>query len=169
MTPSGLRRALTLALILATGSLLTAPPAWSTSSALFNGRVFQSDGVSARTGVIVALYDEETGDIFRSEPTNDEGVFAFDAVPAGTYALITEASEGAFLAGDAIELNAGANRSLSLTLSETPPDGTFAPAKTGGKGPSKLVSWIIAGSIIVVALLVLNEWTDDDERSSSDF
>ena len=167
MTASGLRRVFTLALILATGSLLTAPPSRSADSALFSGRVFQSDGVSARTGVVVALYDEQSGDVFRSEPTNDEGAFAFDSVPAGTYTLITEGSEGAFLAGDSVELGEGSNRALSLTLSPTPPDGTFAPAQASGKGPSKLVAWIIAGSIIVVALLVLDEWTSDDDESAA--
>lgn len=170
MTPSGLRPAFTLALILATGSLLSAPPTWSADGAMFSGRVFQSDGVSARTGVVVALYDERSGDVFRSEPTSDDGVFAFDSVPAGTYALLTESSEGAFLAGEPVELHEGSNRAVSLSLSATPPDGTFAPGKTSGKkGPSKLASWLIAGSIIVVALLVLDEWTSDDETTPSPF
>ena len=92
-------------------------------------------------------------------------------MPTGTYSLITEGSEGAFLAGAPIELNEGSNRALSLTLSETPPAGTFAPAANAdGKGISKLAGWLIAGSIIVVALLVLDEWTsDDDESFGSDF
>jgi hypothetical protein len=178
MKPTGLRRAVALTTIAITVAALPATTVWSSDAMLhdadgarFEGRVFRSDGVSPRPEVVVALYDEESGDVFRSGPTDESGGFRIAGAPPGTYALVTEASEGAFLAGENVELAAGANRPVSLTLTDNPPVRNLAPGQTSGQksGPSTLVKWIIAGGIIVAGLFVINELTDDGESNASDF
>jgi hypothetical protein len=159
-------------LILTTGTLLTAAPVRSSENAVFTGRVFQPDGVSPRTGVVVALYDDDSGEIFRSPPTDDEGTFRVDSAPAGSYRVVTETTEGVFATDGELTLGEGANRPLALTLTSTPPATPLAPAaETSGTktGPSKTVKWLIAGGIIATTLFVFHEMTVDKEETSSDF
>ena len=171
MRPIGLRRGLALMLIATTGSMLLITSAWPSENALFAGRVFQPDGVSPRVGVVVALFDDESGKVFRSQPTDDEGAFSIDSAPAGSYAVVTEAPEGAFMAGEEVQLEQGANRPLSLTLTSTPPAGTLAPAQASGSksGLSAPVKWGITGGIIIAALFVIDDLSEDKEETASDF
>jgi hypothetical protein len=74
MRPMGLRCGLALMLIATTGSMLLVTIAWSSENALFSGRVFQADGASPHVGVVVALFDDESGKVFRSQPTDDDGL-----------------------------------------------------------------------------------------------
>jgi hypothetical protein len=158
-------------LIATTGSMLLVTIAWSSENALFSGRVFQADGASPHVGVVVALFDDESGKVFRSQPTDDDGAFSIDAAPAGSYAVVTETPEGAFLAGEEIQLEQGANRPLSLTLTSTPPAGTLAPAQASGSksGMSAAVKWGITGGIVLAALFVIDDLTEDTEKTASDF
>jgi len=181
MRPSGLTRALALIMIAITVTVFPATTVRSSDGALgatsagnarFEGRVFGADGVSPRPGVVVALFDEGSGGVFRSDPTDEAGAFRIDAAPAGSYAVVTEAPEGSFLAGDNVELASGTNRPLSLTLTATPPTRSLAPGQTqsGQKsGPSAAVKWGITGGIALAALFLINELTDDSEETASDF
>jgi hypothetical protein len=75
------------------------------------------------------------------------------------------------LAGEEIRLEQGANRPLSLTLTSTPPAGTLAPAQASGSksGMSAAVKWGITGGIVLAALFVIDDLTEDTEKTASDF
>ena len=124
------RRPFTLALaaILAIQSSLAAAPV----SAELVGRVVSADGVTPRRGVVVALFDETTRAIYRSEPSAPSGGFRIAGAPAGNYRVVAEASEGAFVAGSPVRLAAGANPPLSLALQPAPePTPPAPPTPTG--------------------------------------
>jgi hypothetical protein len=96
--------------------------AWGASSpATFRGRVLDADGVTPRTGVVVALYDPRTEGVVRSTPTDARGSFRIEGAAAGSYALLAETPQGAFLAAGEVRLSPGENRPLSLALQPTPP------------------------------------------------
>jgi hypothetical protein len=161
MTSSLCRRALALFLAATTALLFVPAPALAAGEAEFAGRVFDADGATPRPGVVVTLFDAVSEETVSSEPTNDEGTFRIEQAPAGTYQLVAETSEGAFLAEVPVELQPGANRPLSLTLK-------VAPAMEGTTG-SKMKTWkkgLIAGAIAVSALFLINEVTDEADASS---
>lgn len=174
MPRSRFQRVLATALILVFTSVWVATPAVSAGEARFGGRVFQADGVTPRTGVVVALVDTQTQQVYRTEPTNDEGSFVISSAPAGKYNLVAETDEGAFLASDAIELNEGANRSLALSLAPSTTynaetSGTTTPGGSPGSSMPKWAKGVIGGVIGVAALFVINEATKDEEEPASTF
>jgi hypothetical protein len=151
---------------MSSGSLLLAG-----SPSSLSGRVLAPNGADPRAGVVVALVEPATERAFRSSPTDAKGAFTIDAAPAGTYALLVEAPEGAFLASDHVLLAPGVNRPVSLALKpgkagQAPPpssSATPAPAKGGLPTWSK---WVIAGGIVVGGAIVVNGVTKNNEASS---
>ena len=170
MPSSALRRqtaaAMAAALITWTGSgtLLAAAPSTLT------GRVVTQNGADPRAGVVVALIEPASERAFRSSPTDARGAFTIEAAPAGNYALVVEAPEGAFLAASNLVLAPGMNRPLSLALkpgkqSEPPAD---APPAAGEQKKGALPMWakgVIAGGIVVGAAIIVDAVTNDDSAS----
>jgi hypothetical protein len=163
MTPSLCRRALALALTVPLTLSMIPVPAHAAETADFAGRVFQSDGITPRAGVVVALYDSSTEQTFRSQPTSDEGSFRISEAPAGSYALVAEAGEVAFLADENLELQAGTNPPLALTLQTAPGYDTSSSKPSSGMKP--WAKWLIAGVIGVAALGLIYNVTKETETS----
>jgi hypothetical protein len=162
MTTTHCRRALAALLVPITAFVLAGGPVWSAGGALFTGRVLESDRITPRTGVVVALYDAEAEATYRSHPTTVEGVFRIESAPAGSYALLTETPEGVYLGAEDLVLAAGRNRPLALTLSETAPN--LAPAQSSSSGG--LPTWakgVIAGVIGVFGVLLIVAATEDED------
>jgi len=162
MSPSRSRRALALTLAATTALFLVPAPVLAAGEAQLAGRVYDADGATPRSGVVVTLVDAATDESVSSTPTNDEGTFRIEQAQAGTYRVLAETPEGAFLAADAVDLQPGANRPLSLTLK-------VAPAMEGTTG-SKMKTWkkwVIAGAITVTALFLINEISTESDASGS--
>jgi hypothetical protein len=66
--------------------------------------------------VTVALVDAERGSVFRSMPTDERGVFHLDSAAPGSYTLVAEVPEGAFVAPGTVSLDAGTNPAVALAL-----------------------------------------------------
>jgi hypothetical protein len=161
----------TLALLVAVTTMfsITFSPLLAAGNAEFNGRVLQVDGVSPQPGVVIVLLDTQNNDAneFRSEPTNDEGIFTIASAPAGTYTLLAETAAGAFLASDQFVLTEGSNRALSLTLAtRTPTQLTEAGIGASGGSMSALMKWTIIGVIAGAAFYIVNEVIDDVDPAS---
>jgi len=166
MPSSSFRRMVAAVLILTMTPIVAVTPATSASNAVLAGRVFQADGVTPRTDVVVTLVERESQETFRSKPTSGEGTFEIDSAPAGDYSLLAETPDGTFLAADSIVLVEGDNRPVSLAL--TPSQGaTSGGAKKGGL--PTWGKWVIAGAIIVGGLVLINEVTKDEEEPASTF
>jgi hypothetical protein len=172
MTWSSLRRAVAIvvafSLVTLTSSGVLAGPAPST----LTGRVLAQNGSDARAGVVVTLVAPASEKAYRSSPTDARGAFKIDAAPAGSYALVVEAPEGAFLAASNLQLAPGMNRPVALSLKraaegEPAPAGTTeaAPAKKAGELPT-WAKWVIAGGVVVGAAIVVDSVTQNDEASS---
>ncbi len=119
MALRSLRSVLSLILVLAVVSSSVAAPL---APAQLKGRVLEADGRTPRTGVTVVLVDESGQPRYRSEPSSARGVFRIHGASAGTYRLLAETSEGAFLAPQAVDLPAGETRALSLSLNPGQPE-----------------------------------------------
>ncbi len=166
MAPSPFRRIVAGALVVTMALLVANLPALAGSNAVFRGRVLEADGVNPRPGVVVALVDENDGKTFQSAPADARGYFRIDAAPAGTYAVVARASEGAFLAANAVTLNAGANKPVSLSLKAS-----AAAGGSGGSNPQQdkiagWVKWVIVGGIAVGALVVADQLTKQETPAS---
>jgi hypothetical protein len=154
------QRALALTLTLTLAMFLMPVPASAGSDAQFGGRVLQQDGITPRPGVVVTLYDSASEQTFSSPPTDDMGFFNITDARPGTYALLAETPEGAYLAAEDLDLQAGPNKALALTLSSAAPKA--APgATTPGSGMSKWAKWTIAGAIAATALFLATDVSSD--------
>ncbi len=163
------RRAVAFGLACTTLAFLVGPPAAAGETAILAGRVFQADGATPRTGVVVNLVDPDGARAFPSAPTRDDGSFRVEGAPAGTYRVLAETPNGAFLAGESVTVEPGNNRPLSLTLKGAAPSFQSSPDPTGSAsgGLPTWGKWLIAGGIAVGALFVINEVTDDEAEPAS--
>jgi hypothetical protein len=165
------RRTTASILILAVFAFAVGSPVLADSSAVFSGKVFQSESTTPKPGVVVTLVDPDSEKSFSSEPTNDEGSFRLDTAPAGSYMVVAETSDGAYLAADAVELSSGDNRPVALTLTGAAPNYQSSPG-TSGQQQNQLptwAKWTIVGGIAVLALLAIDSVTSDEEKTSSPF
>jgi hypothetical protein len=139
------------------------------------GRVLAQNGADPRAGVVVTLVEPASEQAYRSSPTDARGAFKIDAAPAGSYALVVEAPEGAFLAASNLVLAPGMNRPVSLALKQAA-EGEPAPAGAAEPPPEEKkkksvelplwAKWVIAGGVIVGAAIVIDSVTSNDEASS---
>ncbi len=167
-----LRRPTAVALIFGFATLMLSGAASAAPPSTLTGRVVDETGVEPRAGVVVTLVEPASEKAYRSSSTDARGAFKIDAAPAGRYALLVEAPEGAFLASSNLQLAPGVNRPVSLALKpgrqETPPSG--APASPPQSEPKKAgiptwAKWVIAGGIIVGAAIVVDAVTKNNEAS----
>jgi hypothetical protein len=145
---------------------LSVPLTPAESFASWSGRVFEADRATPREGVVVSLDDGQSERAVRSTPTRKDGAFNIDEAPAGTYRLAVETSEGVFLSSEPVELRAGPNPPMALTLS---PASTHASQQQGfgsGNGFSRRTEYLIAGAVGLTALFVISEVIDDDSESA---
>lgn len=166
MTPSRFQHLVAVPLMLVAAAMWLLPPTWAGGSASFSGRVLQGDGISPRAGVVVALFDAGRDHTYRSGPTNDEGAFRIENAPPGSYSLLVELEQGAFLSPQPLSLQAGSNAPLALTLLASPNYQT----ETGlGKSSnlSPVVKWVIVGVIAAAAVFVISEVSKDENETSA--
>jgi len=166
MTPNRLRTQTAVALSLVLALSAFGPAVQATAAASLSGKVFRSDGRTPQTGVVVSLVDDAGNRALRSTPTTEEGTFIIDAADAGEYHLVVETAEGAFVTGDLVTLSPGPNRPVALTLRTNTDYQQPQPAASSGGGLPTWAKWVIAGGIIVGALLVINEINDDESPAS---
>jgi hypothetical protein len=159
------RRFVAGALVLTMGLLAANLPAIAGSNAVFRGRVLEADGVNPRPGVVVTLVDEEGRKTFDSAPADTRGYFRVDSAPAGTYAVVARASEGAFLAAESVTLQSGENKPLALALKPnaqtTPTVDTTKQDKISG-----WLKWVIVGGIAVGAFIVADAISKEETPAS---
>ena len=163
-------RRITASLLVAGFFALMSPGTLAAEGSTFSGRVLGPDGADPRTGVVVTLVDRAADRTYASAPTDAKGAFSVSTAPAGRYAVLVEAPEGAFLASNELTLAPGVNRPVSLSLrpgkqgapTPPPPSGS-APAK---KGLPTWEKWVIAGGIVIGAAIVVDAVTSDNNEAS---
>ncbi len=171
MTRSVLHRSTAGTLVLGFLTMASSGMLQAASPSSMSGRVLAQNGADPRPGVVVALYEPATEKTFRSAPTDAKGAFTIDSAPAGDYAVLVEAPEGAFLAASHVQLAPGVNRPVSLALKPgkagaAPPE---APAANSApkSGTPTWTKWLIAGGIVVGAAIVIDAVTKNNNEASS--
>jgi len=167
------RRALAVSLLLGLFLATSSGPLLASSGATLTGRVLAAGGTDSRPGVVVALVDTAGEKIYRSNLTDDRGTFSVSAPAAGSYALVVEAPEGAFLASDGLLLSPGLNRPVSLALKPGKEGGTPQgqqpappPPPAPKKGLPTWAKWVIAGGIIVGGAIIVDAVTKNEKEAS---
>jgi hypothetical protein len=150
------RRLIATIAVLAMASTLPA----RAGGASLSGRVLEADSRTPRAGVVVALVAADPEIVHRSGSTGADGAFAIADVDPGSYSLLVEAPQGAFLAPQPVVLERGANRPLALSMSMQ--DTGFGSPQ--GSGLSKLTKWIIVGAISAAALFVVADAGSDEDE-----
>jgi len=155
-----------LAFLSSSGMLAAAQPSTLT------GRVLGANGSDPRPGVTVTLVDPASEQTYKSTPTDARGAFAIATAPAGSYALVVETQEGAFLASNNLQLAPGVNRPVSLALKpgkqgDAPPAATPAPTTAKKSSVPTWAKWVIAGGIVVGAAIVVDAVTSSPSEASS--
>jgi hypothetical protein len=144
--------------------VLSTPMTPAGALASWGGRVFESDRLTPREGVVISLGNAQGVETLRSEPTRGDGAFRIDGAPAGTYRLTVETPEGTFVSSEPVTLESGSNPSMALSL---------APGITrsgqehglGGEG-GDAGPWIFAGVVTAFALLAVWAITEDDDEKN---
>ena len=173
MSWSTVRRSTAVASILALVMLTSSGLLQAGAPSSLSGRVVTQDGAGPRAWVVVTLVEPASEKAYRSSPTDARGAFTIDAAPAGNYALVVEAPEGAFLASNNVQLAPGVNRPVSLALKPgkqgEPPAGSTPPpaAAPKPKGVPTWAKWVIAGGIIVGAAIVVDAVTSDSNNNEA--
>ena len=116
MTSKTFRQRLAAMLVFTTICLSLNLPALAADTAVLQGRVVAADGLTPVTEAVVTLVDVTSERTFSSPPCGEAGTFRLDSAPAGTYALVVEAPEGAYLAASEVALQAGANPPVALAI-----------------------------------------------------
>ena len=165
MKPNRLRNHIAVMVMLVLAGSTFAPAIQAGAVASLSGKVFEPDGRTPRTGVVVSLVNDEGNREVRSTPTTEEGSFVIDDAIAGEYHLVVETPEGAFVTGASVALQAGSNRPVALTL-RTDDDFEQPQFAQASGGLPTWAKWVIAGGIIVGALLVINEINSDEDPAS---
>jgi len=175
MLPPALRRKTAAALALGLITLSSSGALLAASPSTLTGRVLTQNGSDPRAGVVVTLIEPVSERAFRSSPTDARGAFTIDAAPAGSYALVVEAPEGAFLAASNLQLAPGMNSPLSLALkpgkqAQPPaePPAAAPPQDSNAKKKGALptwAKWVIAGGIVVGAAIIIDAVTSSDTAS----
>lgn len=168
MSAHALRPSLATALIAGLVVLSSPGALFAAPGSTLTGRVLAGDPQGARPGVVVALVDTDSQAVYRSAPTDDRGAFRVEAPRAGTYAVLVEAPEGAFVASSGVALAPGLNRPVSLALEPgragEPPATTSRRSKGGVPTWAK---WVIAGGLVVGAAIVVDAVTKSDKEAST--
>jgi hypothetical protein len=171
------RRLIAASVVLSLALTAGAIPGRAGAGAVLAGRVTASDGASPRGDVVVHLLQDGRATAVASAPTDARGAFRMEPAPAGTYRVLVEAPEGAFLAAEAISLTDGDDPApvlLALRQEEPPsepvepaePAPTAAPAPAVQEGLPAWAKWTIVGGIAIGAAFVINEVSSEDEASA---
>jgi hypothetical protein len=159
------RRPLAAVLVAVFSTFLSLPPALA-MDASFSGKVFEADGSTPRAGVTVNLVKGEGESIYTSPATSADGTFLIDGAPAGRYSLLVDTEQGAFLSPDPLELQAGVNKPLALSLSSS---GGEMQTGVGSAEPMKpWLKWLTVG-LIGVAALYVGQRVVNPESDGSEF
>ena len=165
------RRFTATTVIFAVIAFVVVSPTWADTNAVFTGKVLESDPPTPRSGVVITLVDSSSEETFSSEETDADGLFRVDNAPAGSYRVVAETSQGAYLAGDSVDLTPGENRPVSLTLNGAAPNYQSTAGAGGqqaqGGGLPLWAKWVIVGGIIVIGAAAVSSVTSDEDETSA--
>ena len=168
MLSESLRRATAWAVIASVSSFVVAGTTAAEPATVFAGRVLRSEAAMPIEGAIVRLVGSSPEASYAATPTGADGAFRLEGAPPGSYRVLAETAEGAYLAADGYELEPGANRPVALTLGGAPASQqTTATPSAQPKGLPAWAKWTIIGGIAIVGLWAIDSVTEDEDETPS--
>ena len=115
-------------------------------AAEIRGMILLPDGLTPITGVTVKAANLETKQIYSSEKTDKDGIYKLSSLPAGSYDLAVQTSEGLYASDTLVNAVAGKRQIVSLAIRAgveaqdeppKPPDDPNAPEGEKKEEPKK--------------------------------
>jgi hypothetical protein len=165
MTSKIFRRRLAAMLVFTTACLCLNLPALAADTAMLQGRVVAADGVTPVSEAIVTLVDVSGERTFSSSPTGEAGTFRLDSAPAGSYALVVDSRDGAYLAASEVALQAGENPPVALAIKAGDSGSGQIPPPPS---PTAKVwkKWVFIGLVGMSAAATVKFVGDDEDKGS---
>jgi len=136
-----------------------------------SGTVFDHTGGRPRAGIVVALVDPANEIRFASEPTGADGRFVVNGAPAGRYAVLAEADEGAYLAASDLRWNADADTEILVSLAPAVQDDDEGDATPPSQSQSAgMPTWgkaVLAGVLTITGVVLIEEVSEDTDEAAS--
>ena len=146
----------------------------SAQTAQLSGHVYTSGSDAPLTGVTVYAAQPETGEIFSSQPTTDQGAFTIAEIPAGTVELGVAIGKGLYLVEAPVTLAPAQSQHVNISVTEKKDDNSGSAvvpesAKAKGWNNPVVAALIVVGGAVIIGLIVEAATDDDDEPSGSPF
>lgn len=144
------------------------------AAASLSGTVQSAGDRAPLAGVRVFAGDRATGEVFRSEPTSEDGRFAIRGLPAASYELAVGVDEGLYLVETPVPLAPGTGRRVTLAVdAESRINAQDDPSDITGDGPSLwnnpvTAALIVFGVAVVIGIIVENATDDEDDGDEDD-
>jgi hypothetical protein len=173
--------------------LPTVPASAGDDSSSLSGVVRSEDGRSTLAGARVFAGDPETGEVYPSGWTGEDGTFEIRGLPPASYRLAVESNAGLHLIDLPVPLGKGMTRTVGISVNAAPAGddagggGETEGGETEGGGESGKTNtsrrpnlWnnpltaalIVIGLAVVFGLVIANATDDDDgfvEESATEF
>ena len=111
----------TLATVLTLSVALVGIPV-PAQTAQLSGHVYSSSGETPLTGVTVYAAQPETGEIYSSQPTTDQGAFSIAEMPAGKFELGVAIDKGLYLVEAPLMLAPAQSQHVNIAVNEKKDD-----------------------------------------------
>lgn len=167
-----------VAIVLAVLTVASAAPlraAEPAGDAALRGVVLSAETREPLAGAIVHAGRAEEGRIVSSAATGADGAFAIDGLDAAAWEIAVQSGEGLYLVDATVVVGAGETRRVDLLVARDADARTDAAGRrtvaagVGGAWDNPLTATLIVIGGAVVAGLVVEELSDDDEDESSPF
>ena len=139
-----------------------------------NGSILSAGTDAPLAGAKLHLGDPLTGEIYTSEPSDQDGNFELTNVPASTYEVAVESNGGLYLVQSPLKLAPGQAQAVNLAINpqiaDDPATDEKKKKKRGGTGVwnnPATAALIVVGAAIVLGLLINAATDDDDEQPAS--
>lgn len=163
----------TLATVLTLGVALVGMPV-PAQTAQLSGHVYSASGDTPLTGATVYAAQPETGEIFSSQPTSEQGAFSIADMPSGKFELGVAIDEGLYLIEAPLMLAPAQSQHVNIAVNEEKDDdkgSAVVPESAKAKGWSNplVAALIVVGGAVVIGLLVEAATDDASEPQGSPF
>lgn len=160
------RRGVAAVLLLMVPICIGFPGAWAleSDSGTLLGVITTADGGGVHAGAVVQVRNTVTGEIYKSSPADELGMYVSRDVPYGTYDLAVETTEGYFLTSDQVAVKNTVPQVISLALSEDEGAASAKKAAVWWKSPVGIV--LISAATVATGLVVAEQLEDDPAPES---
>jgi hypothetical protein len=138
-----------------------------------NGSILSAQTDAPLAGAKLHLGDPMTGEIYTSEPADQDGSFEMTDVPASTYEVAVESNGGLYLVQSPLKLTPGQSQPMNVAINQQMADDPETEEKKKNKGGTGVwnnpatAALIVVGAAVVLGLLINAATDDDDEEPSS--